>query len=166
MIIVFIQQESINETFTWQPSWKWCFQQQWIFIGYNMHTSFFFFAFHFCQFCMIIHFFHPCHNGQWPSTSKVFFLFMTIVIMCMQMWLHTLFWAILFPGLFVLPSLIRSLNSQLICTLNFSMKFNQWVINSCKFILKLNNIFSKKVWLQLFHSFKLYFLFWKFRILH
>ena len=69
-------------------------------------------------------------------------------------------------SLFVLPSLIRSLNSHLICTLNFSMKFNQWVINSSKIILKLNNIFSEKIWLQLFHSFKLYFVFWKFRIFH
>ena len=163
MIIVFIQQESINETFTWQPSWKWCFQQQWIFIGYNMHTSFFF-----CVPLLSVLHDHSFFSSQRPMTSdfEFFILFMKIVTMCMQMWLHTLFWAILFPGLFVLPSLIRSLNSHLICTLNFSMKFNQWVINSCKFILKLNNIFSKKVWLQLFHSFKLYFLFWKFRIFH
>ena len=25
-----------------------------------------------CQFCVVIRFFHPRHNGQWPPTSKDF----------------------------------------------------------------------------------------------
>ena len=32
----------------------------------------FFLAFDFCRFCMVIRFFHPRHNGQWPPTSKDF----------------------------------------------------------------------------------------------
>ena len=32
-----------------------------------------FLAFDFCRFCMVIHFFHPRHNGQWPPTSKDFY---------------------------------------------------------------------------------------------
>ena len=38
------------------------------------HTLFFFvfLAFDFCQFCMVIWFFHPRHNGQWPLTLKDF----------------------------------------------------------------------------------------------
>ena len=31
-----------------------------------------FLAFDFCRFCVVIRFFHPCHNGQWPPTSKDF----------------------------------------------------------------------------------------------
>ena len=31
-----------------------------------------FLAFDFCRFCVIIRFFHPRHNGQWPPTSKDF----------------------------------------------------------------------------------------------
>ena len=27
----------------------------------------------FCQFCVVIRFFHTPHNGQWPSTSKDFY---------------------------------------------------------------------------------------------
>ena len=27
-------------------------------------------AFDFCRFCLVIRFFHPRHNGQWPPTSK------------------------------------------------------------------------------------------------
>ena len=27
-------------------------------------------AFDFCRFCVVIRFFHPGHNGQWPPTSK------------------------------------------------------------------------------------------------
>ena len=30
-------------------------------------------AFDFCRFCMIIRFFHPRHNGQWPPSSKDFY---------------------------------------------------------------------------------------------
>ena len=29
-------------------------------------------AFDFCRFCVVIRFFHPRHNGQWPPTSKDF----------------------------------------------------------------------------------------------
>ena len=32
----------------------------------------FFLAFDFCRFCVVIRFFHPRHNGQWPPTSKDF----------------------------------------------------------------------------------------------
>ena len=31
-----------------------------------------FLAFDFCRFCVVIRFFHPRHNGQWPPTSKDF----------------------------------------------------------------------------------------------
>ena len=34
---------------------------------------FFFLTFDFCRFCMVIRFFHPRHNGQWPPTSKAFY---------------------------------------------------------------------------------------------
>ena len=34
---------------------------------------FYFLAFDFCQFCVVIRFFHPCHNGQWPLTLKDFY---------------------------------------------------------------------------------------------
>ena len=33
---------------------------------------FVFLAFDFCQFCVVIRFFHPRHNGQWLPTSKDF----------------------------------------------------------------------------------------------
>ena len=33
----------------------------------------FFLAFDFCRFCVVIRFFHPRHNGQWPPTSKDFY---------------------------------------------------------------------------------------------
>ena len=29
--------------------------------------------FDFCRFCVVIRFFHPSHNGQWPLTSKDFY---------------------------------------------------------------------------------------------
>ena len=32
----------------------------------------FFLAFDFCRLCVVIRFFHPRHNGQWPPTSKDF----------------------------------------------------------------------------------------------
>ena len=32
----------------------------------------FFLAYDFCRFCVVIRFFHPRHNGQWPPTSKDF----------------------------------------------------------------------------------------------
>ena len=31
-----------------------------------------FLAFDLCRFCVVIRFFHPHHNGQWPPTSKDF----------------------------------------------------------------------------------------------
>ena len=31
-----------------------------------------FLAFDFCRFCVVIRFFHPRHNGQWPPTSNDF----------------------------------------------------------------------------------------------
>ena len=31
-----------------------------------------FLAIDFCRFCVVIRFFHPRHNGQWPPTSKDF----------------------------------------------------------------------------------------------
>ena len=33
----------------------------------------FFLAFDFCRFCVVIRFFHPHHNSQWPLTSKDFY---------------------------------------------------------------------------------------------
>jgi len=38
-----------------------------------MDIDLFFLAFGFCRFCMVIRFFHPRHNGQWPPTSKDFY---------------------------------------------------------------------------------------------
>ena len=44
-------------------------------------------AFNFCQFCMVICFFHPRHNSQWPPISKDFYArfyplhFLTIFIL-------------------------------------------------------------------------------------
>ena len=32
-----------------------------------------FLAFDLCRFCVVIRFFHPRHNGQWPPTSKDFY---------------------------------------------------------------------------------------------
>ena len=32
-----------------------------------------FLAFDYCRFCVVIRFFHPRHNGQWPPTSKDFY---------------------------------------------------------------------------------------------
>ena len=34
---------------------------------------FFKFVFDFCRFCVVIWFFHPRHNSQWPPTSKDFY---------------------------------------------------------------------------------------------
>ena len=33
----------------------------------------FFLVFYFCRFCVVIWFFHPRQNGQWPPTSKDFY---------------------------------------------------------------------------------------------
>ena len=33
----------------------------------------FFLAFDFCRFCVVIRFFHPRHNGQWPPTLQDFY---------------------------------------------------------------------------------------------
>ena len=48
---------------------------------------FWFLAFDFCRFCVVIRFFHPRHNGQWPPTSNDFYPrfyslhFLTILIL-------------------------------------------------------------------------------------
>jgi len=34
---------------------------------------FIFLAFDCCRFCVVIRFFHPHHNGQWPPISKDFY---------------------------------------------------------------------------------------------
>ena len=39
----------------------------------NKIYFFIFLAFDFCRFCVVIRFFHPRHNGQWPPTSKDFY---------------------------------------------------------------------------------------------
>ena len=36
-------------------------------------SYFIFLAFDFCRFCVVIRFFHPRHNDQWPSTLKDFY---------------------------------------------------------------------------------------------
>ena len=49
--------------------------------SFFMVTSFFcvfsffflFLTFDFCRFCVVIRFFHPLHNYQWPPTSKDFY---------------------------------------------------------------------------------------------
>ena len=49
----------------------------------------FFLAFDFCRFSVVIRFFHPSHNGQWPPSSKDFrsqilsitFIFLIILIL-------------------------------------------------------------------------------------
>ena len=38
----------------------------------DFSSLFFFLAFDFCRFCVVIRFFHPCHNSHWPPTSKDF----------------------------------------------------------------------------------------------
>ena len=38
----------------------------------HLQTLFIYLAFDFCRFCVIIRFFHPRHNGQWPPTSRDF----------------------------------------------------------------------------------------------
>ena len=38
-----------------------------------MNTILIFLAFDFCRFCVVIWFFHPRHNDQWPLTSKDFY---------------------------------------------------------------------------------------------
>ena len=40
---------------------------------YCMILILIFLAFDFCRFCMVIWFFHPRHNGQWPPTLKDFY---------------------------------------------------------------------------------------------
>ena len=55
----------------WQkPGWD-------IFLAVMHLTQFkvflFLLAFDFCRFCVVIRFFHPRHNGQWPPTSKDFY---------------------------------------------------------------------------------------------
>ena len=51
----------------------WSFQNALQNAGSKKISLFFFFlAFDFCWFCVVIRFFHPRHNGQWPPTSKDF----------------------------------------------------------------------------------------------
>ena len=40
---------------------------------YFNNTCCFFLEFDICRFCVIIRFFNPHHNGQWPPTSKDFY---------------------------------------------------------------------------------------------
>ena len=41
--------------------------------NFKLEALFYFIlTFDFCRFHMVIHFFPPCHNGQWPPTSKDF----------------------------------------------------------------------------------------------
>ena len=48
---------------------------------------FFLVAFDYCRFCVVVRFFQPRHNGQWPPTSKDFYPrfdqlhFLTILIL-------------------------------------------------------------------------------------
>ena len=42
-------------------------------IDFLFFYIFFIFSVRLCRFCMVIRFFHPRHNGQWPPTSKDFF---------------------------------------------------------------------------------------------
>ena len=52
-----------------------------------IYVIIFFSAFDFCQFCVVIQFFHPRHNGQWRRISKDFYTrfyllhFSTIIIL-------------------------------------------------------------------------------------
>ena len=39
----------------------------------NVFFYIIFLVFDFCRFCVVIQFFHPRHNGQWPPTSKDFY---------------------------------------------------------------------------------------------
>ena len=45
----------------------------WLILANIKSFFFFFLAFDFCLFCVVIRFIHPRHNGQWPPTSKDFF---------------------------------------------------------------------------------------------
>ena len=46
------------------PPWQIVLAAGWILLC--------FLAFDFCRFCVVIRFYHPGHNGQWPPTSKDF----------------------------------------------------------------------------------------------
>ena len=41
-------------------------------------------GFDFCRFCVVIRFFHPCHNGQWPPTSKDFIHYIYFLILILE----------------------------------------------------------------------------------
>ena len=49
--------------------------QPYVWLLKKQYGTFFslFLAFGICRFCVVIRFFHPCHNGQWPPTSKDFY---------------------------------------------------------------------------------------------
>ena len=53
---------------------------------YTIWLSSLFLAFELCRFCVVIRFFHPRHNGQWPQTSKDFLS---------QMFFHYIYFPIL-----------------------------------------------------------------------
>ena len=42
-------------------------------LQFTVVDLFFFLAFDFCRFCVVIWFFHPRNNGQWPPTLKDFY---------------------------------------------------------------------------------------------
>ena len=44
----------------------------WIPVKFLCFFQLFLLELDFCQFCMVIRFFHPRHNGQWPPTSNDF----------------------------------------------------------------------------------------------
>ena len=62
--------------------WTWHGKIDWIVllrlscswsITWSQFLTFFLLSFDFCQFCVVIRFFHSRHNGQWPPTSKDFY---------------------------------------------------------------------------------------------
>ena len=61
-----------------QRSWVRAITEHWLqrFGTLNCKWCYFsfFLALDFCRFCVVIRFFHPRHNGQWPPTSNDFFL--------------------------------------------------------------------------------------------
>ena len=69
--VTFPQQVYIKKVvighFVHRPTCYWTrFPPVWFF-------TFFFSARLFCRFCVVIRFFHPSYNGQWPRNSKDFY---------------------------------------------------------------------------------------------
>ena len=50
-----------------------CAQYSMYISSFWSHKNRIFLAFDFCRFYVVIRFFHPRHNGQWPPTSKDFY---------------------------------------------------------------------------------------------